>query len=166
MLTRITPTAAVAYWNTTHSAQFGTPDAHPVPGREAARQQRTRHAVNFGAEFSIRVAHVLERDDQRVAVGERTDGVREIRTDRLPEQWLGVGTRGIGRGAHCASLRSGSIVHAHARGGARPFEAFGTHYVEIVVADLVDVCEHRFGVVVHRDVPARQRVAADRSRGT
>ncbi len=69
MLTRIAPTLAVAYWMSTHSAQFGaqmptrSPLAMPAPSSPRAS------AVDLGAQLGVGPAAAGRAVDQRLAVG-------------------------------------------------------------------------------------------------
>ena len=64
------------------------PDADPVTSVETGREQRPRDPVDLEPELAIRVAHALERDDERLAIGEAGHGSVEVRADRLAEEGL------------------------------------------------------------------------------
>ena len=86
MLTRMTPTFAVAYWTTVHSAQFGAQMPTRSPLASPAATQRLGEAVHLLAEDGIRPPQSLGAVDQRLAVAEPGDGRVEVGPDRLLEQ--------------------------------------------------------------------------------
>ena len=80
------PIRAVAYWTSTHSAQFGlqipTRSPFSMPGREEGAGQ----VVDRSVELRVRQAHVLERDDERLVVGEAGHRRREVLADGLADE--------------------------------------------------------------------------------
>jgi hypothetical protein len=78
MLTRITPALADAYWASTHSAQLGAQDPHPVAAPQTRGDKGAGETVDSLVELRVRPPDALMTHNQRLTIGMRRNRALEV----------------------------------------------------------------------------------------
>ena len=78
----------------------GRPDADPLAGLEAERDEAGGEGVDLALQLAIVPADVLMADDQRVALGKTLDDAVEMHADRLADQRNVAGAMNVARLRH------------------------------------------------------------------
>ena len=100
MLTRITPSLAVAYWVEHPLGPVGAPHPDPVAVRADRRRACRRQPVDGLVRAPRRCSGALVAGDERRRVRDPGHGPLEVVPDRLAQQRLLIATMGVGQHRH------------------------------------------------------------------